>query len=543
MTDRGALAARAAACLAADPFGLGGLHLRARAGDARDAYLGLLPDPIRTAARLHPDIPDADLLGGLDLTETLASGRRVTRAGLLTRHDMLILPMAERTPPGLAARLCQSLDAGRHCLIALDEGAEPDEVPPPALVDRLGLFVDLTGLRAGDLGPCTPFETAPSVTEGDALIRLVATSVALGVHSLRRPTLALCAARASAAIDRRDSLIEADLAFAVQACLAPHATQLPPEEAPEKAEEETAADSTADAPAEDTTNAPEDIPAGDVLLEAALASLPPHLLADLAAGTVPRATGTGAGAARKGNRRGRPLAPRAGRPDGRARIDLVATLRAAAPWQRLRGGGPGQAVQVRAADIRLKRYETRSDRLIIFAVDASGSAAFGRLGEVKGAVELLLAEAYARRDHVALISFRGDTADLLLPPTRSLLRTKKELSGLPGGGGTPLAAGLREAAILATQARGRGMDPAIVVLTDGRPNIALSGAASRPEAMQDAVAMARTLRAEGIAALLIDAGNRPTAALADLAAQMGARCLPLPRADAHGLSRAVAAAL
>ncbi|MEL6588214.1 MAG: VWA domain-containing protein, partial [Pseudomonadota bacterium] len=233
------------------------------------------------------------------------------------------------------------------------------------------------------------------------------------------------------------------------------------------------------------------------------------------------------------------LPPRAARPDGRARIDLVATLRAAAPWQKLRKRKPGDPVQVRASDIRLKRYETRSDRLLIFAVDASGSAAFARLAEAKGAVELLLAEAYARRDHVALVSFRGYAAELLLPPTRSLVRTKRELGSLPGGGGTPLAAGLRQSAEIAIQARGRGMDPALVVLTDGRPNISLNGTASRSDATADATAMSRLIRADGMAGLVIDTGNRPTPALADMAREMGAQCLPLPRADAAGLSRAV----
>jgi len=80
-----------------------------------------------------------------------------------------------------------------------------------------------------------------------------------------------------------------------------------------------------------------------------------------------------------------------------------------------------------------------------------------RLAEAKGAVELLLSEAYSRRDHVSLISFRGDTAEILLPPTRSLVQTKKRLAALPGGGGTPLASGLVEALKMAHQARrGRG---------------------------------------------------------------------------------------
>ncbi|TFL19301.1 magnesium chelatase subunit D [Jannaschia formosa] len=535
MTDRWAVAVRAAHCLARDPLGLGGLHLRARAGDARDRLMRLLRDFLPDAARLHPEMGDEALFGGLDLSETLRTGRAVRRGGLLARAETLILPMAERARPALAARLGQALDGGAHALIALDEGAEPEERLAPALADRLAVTLDLEGLRAGDMPALAPLEGPAAEDPED---RLAALSVALGIASLRRAGLALRLARTSALIDGRDAPSEADLAFAVTCALAPHATQLPAPPAEEGAEDEPAPDEVPD-----PSPRQEALPDGDLLLEAALASLPPDLLERLASGPVPRASGMGAGAARKGNRRGRPLPPRPGRPDGRARIDLVATLRAAAPWQSLRGGGPGHPVQVRAQDIRLRRYETRSDRLVIFAVDASGSAAFARLAEVKGAVELLLGQAYARRDHVALVSFRGTGAELLLPPTRSLLRTRKELSGLPGGGGTPLAAGLRAALEQAVQARGRGMDPAVVLLTDGRPNVALSGDADRAAAIGDATAMARALRVSGVTALVIDAGNRPSPALRDLASEMGARCLPLPRADAARLERSVADAL
>lgn len=536
---RWARALRAARCLGIDAAGLGGIHLRARAGGARDAWLSHLGAQLAGAARLYPEIGDADLFGGLDLTETLRLGRPVRREGLLHRHRSLILPMAERAGPGLAARLGQILDAGAHCLIALDEGAEEAERLPPALSDRLAVRIDLDGLRAADLAEGPAFD-GPSVALDDAVARLVAVSLALGVVSLRRAGLALRLAHASARVDGRDDVTDADLIFSTELCLAPHATRLP--------QSEMEPDSPETQPEPDEADMPDEqpglrLPDGDVVLEAALASLPPDVLARLAAGPVPRATGTGAGARRKGNRRGRPLPSRAGRMDGRARIDIVATLRAAAPWQRLRGGGPGSRVQVRSGDIRLRRYESRSDRLVIFAVDASGSAAFARLAEVKGAVELMLAEAYARRDHVALIAFRGQGAELLLPPTRSLVRTKRELARLPGGGGTPLAAGLRHAFELAMQARGRGMDPAVVVMTDGRPNIALSGIAARGEALQDCEAMARLLRAARIAGLVIDAGNRSTPALADLASRMGVPCLPLPRADARRLGRAVAEAL
>ncbi len=539
---RWANAVRALRCLAADPAGLGGLHLRARAGDARDAWLARARDAFPNAARLHPEIGDAELFGGLDLTETLRTGHPVRRDGLLARHSMLLLPMAERATPGLGARLGQVLDAGEHAVIALDEGAEPEEGIPASLADRLGLSVDLDGLRAGDMPDDPGFAAGEPVDPDDVTPRLVAVAAALGIPSARTAQFAVRLARASARIDGREDVCEGDLAFAVALGLVPRARQIPSAEEPvEPAESPEAEPDTSESPPEEGEDLT--LPDGDILLEAALALLPPDLLARLANGSAARAAGAGAGAVRKGNRRGRPLPSRAGRLDGRARIDLVATLRAAAPWQMLRGGGPGRPVQVRSTDIRLKRYESRSDRLVIFAVDASGSAAFARLGEVKGAVELLLAEAYARRDHVALVSFRGERADLLLPPTRSLVRTKRELAGLPGGGGTPLAAGLREALELAIQARGRGMDPGFVVLTDGRPNVALSGHASRSEAIADAEAVASLLRAARIGGLVIDTGRRPSAALADLAARMDAPYLPLPRADARDLSRAVVQAL
>lgn len=536
MTDpRWAMAIRAAHCLALDPVRLGGLRLRGRAGEVRDAVLMLCP----TGARLHPDITDDALFGGLDLTETLRTGQSIEREGLLAHHPVLTLAMAERAPPSLTARLGQVLDDGRHALIALDEGVD-DEALPSSLDDRLALSLDLEGMRLADRPELVPLTDGPKVATDEALTALTGTAVALGVGSLRAPLQALQVARLSAQLDRRDHLTEADLTFAVTVTLAPRATRLPDTATEPEADADTLPDTPPDPG--DGEAMSDNLPT-EVLLEAALAVLPPDLLATLATSGTKRATGTGAGSRLKGNRRGRPLPPRPGRPDGRSRIDLVSTLRTAAPWQRLRGGGPGTRVLVRASDLRFKRYESRSDRLLIFAVDASGSAAFARLAEAKGAVELLLAEAYARRDHVALLAFRNAEADLLLPPTRSLVRTKRELAGLPGGGGTPLAAALRESATLARQASGRGMDPALVVLTDGRPNIALNGNPSRTEAKEDAEAMSRLIRAAGLSGLVIDTGARPSPALASLAAEMGAPCLPLPRADAHGLSRAVAAAL
>ena len=203
----------------------------------------------------------------------------------------------------------------------------------------------------------------------------------------------------------------------------------------------------------------------------------------------------------------------------------------------------GRLIEVRKSDFPVKRTKRKSETATIFVVDASGSSALNRLAEAKGAVELLLADCYIRRDQVAVIAFRGTTAELLLAPTRSLVRAKRCLAGLPGGGATPLASALEAAALLADQVRRKGMMPTLVLLTDGRANIARDGTPGRERAQTDAVLTARTLRALQITTLLIDTSSKPQAQAERLAAEMAAVYLPLPYADAQRLSAVVRAAL
>ena len=179
---------------------------------------------------------------------------------------------------------------------------------------------------------------------------------------------------------------------------------------------------------------------------------------------------------------------------------------------------------------------------IVFLVDASGSSALNRLAEAKGAVELLLADCYIRRDQVAVLAFRGRGAELLLPPTRSLVRAKRSLAGLPGGGGTPLATGIDAGRRLADAVRRRGGTPTLVLLTDGRANVAMDGRGGRARAEEEAMTAARTVRMAGITALLVDTSPRPNPASQRLAAEMAARYVPLPYADARSLSGIVRAA-
>jgi magnesium chelatase subunit D len=579
-------ALRAAALLAVDPVGLGGVALHAGAGPVRDRWLAALQRllPRHALRRVPLHIADSRLLGGLDLAATLRAGRPIAERGLLADSDggLLMLPMAERVSADLAGRLAAVMDDGevrverdgvalrmpaRFGVIAFDEGQGDDPPPPAALLDRLAVHLDLTSIALRDapedaLEPgaiVAARDLLPQVTNDDAqLDTLCATALALGIASLRVPLLALRVARANAALEGRTRVEPDDLELAGRLVFAARATQLPAldeEAAPEPpAEREPEPDSQP--PAEDESQAVPDRPLDERVLEATRAAIPPGLLALLMAGLAPRrragAAGR-AGAAQASPRRGRPAGTRRGELGAGARLNVVETLRAAAPWQPLRRIESARAalddarrrarsrarIEVRRDDFRITRFKQRSQTTTVFAVDASGSSALHRLAEAKGAVELLLADCYVRRDEVALIAFRNQRAELILPPTRSLVRAKRALAALPGGGGTPLAAGIEALLLLAQAERRRGHTPVAVVLTDGRANIARDGAPGRAAGEADALAAARALRAVQLNVVLIDTSPRPQPAAAQLAEAMGARYVPLPHANAQALSAAI----
>jgi magnesium chelatase subunit D len=601
-------AALGAALLAIDPPGCGGALLRAPAGPVRDAWLALLKrllGPQAAPIRLPLGIGDDRLLGGLDLTATLRAGRPVAEPGLLARADgrVVLAAMAERLSPGTAARLNAVLDRGelqvqreglaatwpaRLAVVALDEGAHDDEGAPASLAERLAFRLDLGALSprmaTDDFGLDADEISAararlPAVQAGPAVLDALCTVAAqLGVDSLRAPLLALAVARRHAALLGHDTVEDDDTVVAARLVLAPRATRLPapapddaaPPEPPPDTPPEPPPAETSPPPASDADDTPPD-PAEqqaleDLVLDAALAALPADLLARLKAAEAGRARAKGdggrAGDWQRGQARGRPAGIQRGEPRAGQRLDLIETLRAAAPWQRLRqslGAGAGTSggplIRVRPEDFHIRRYRQRQSTATIFVVDASGSAALHRLAEAKGAVELLLAECYVRRDRVAVLAFRGRGTELLLPPTRSLVRAKRCLAGLPGGGGTPLAAAVDAAAELARAVQRKGDTPVLVLLTDGRANVARDGTGGRARAEQEALAAARALAVDGVATLLVDTspqaaasrvsqGQAPAqapAGAAALAAALRATYLALPRANAAALSGVVAA--
>ena len=526
-----------------DPAGLGGIALQARSSPVRDAFLARLP---RDMPRLHPAMTREALTGGIDVAASLSGGTLVRQKGLLERPGArLLLSMAERVPPLMTASLCAALgQADGTTLIALDEHGEDEAPPPPALLDRLAFHVSLDGLAMADMAdvdlPKRPPVDFYSVQLPEkAVTDLVTLAVTLGITSLRAPSLALNAARTHAALYRRKSVTEADVIAAAELVLAPRATRVPEPPAPPEQQDRL------ETPDGDRQKVIPDVP-DEILLAAIRTALPQGLLAETGSDTGKIASGSGAGHRRVGNRRGRPLPARnGGARSTQPKVDVVATLRAAVPWQTSRRTEmPNQKGPIiRPADLRYRRYEDLSDRLLVFAVDASGSAALARLAEAKGAVELLLAEAYARRDHVALIAFRGETAETLLPPTRSLVQTKRRLAALPGGGGTPLASGLSVGLETALTAKRKGMSPVLILLTDGRSNVTLSGKPDRAQAAEEATRLARQIAGEGIDTIVIDTGRRPERALQELSLSLRGRYVSLPRADAQRLSNSISNAL
>ncbi len=576
---------RAAALLAVDPAGLGGVALRACPGPVREAWLeawrALVGDaPVR---RVPLHITESRLLGGLDLAATLRAGVPVTEGGLLADCDggFAVLAMGERASRSTVAHLATALDRGeltlaregihgevqaRIALVALDEGQDDSEVLSPVLRDRLAFQLDLTPLSIRDLDE-PPFDAADvaearamlgavSVPE-DAVRALVATAMALGVAGVRACQFAVAAARAGAALAGRSEVDERDLDLAARLVLSPRATQIPapPEEpeAPDEAPPEEP-ESDEDNPGEDD-DPPEppdlDQPLEDRVLDAAAAAIPEALLSSLEANTVQRSRGGAGGRSgvqQRSKLRGRPMGTLPGDPRHGARLSLIDTLRAAAPWQPLRrashaaeGRTDGPGVIVQKDDFRVTRFRERTESTIIFVVDASGSAALHRLAEAKGAVELLLNDCYVRRDQVALIAFRGDGAEMLLPPTRSLVRAKRNLSALPGGGGTPLAAAIDAAASLAEHIQRRGGTPSVVFLTDARANITREGKAGRQQAFEEALASAGQLRVLDVRSMVIDTSPRPHPNAEALARSLAGRYLPLPHADARALRDTVEA--
>jgi magnesium chelatase subunit D len=559
-------------------------------------YRSLLPEPY---IELPLNITEDRLLGGLDFELTIASGTRHLARGLLAaaHRGTIYIDSVNLLDTGITNHISSTISDGYFRLeregFSISQPADfllvgtydPSEGEVrTSLLDRVGLFVAPAAItfadtRAEIIEWILARDRKSKVTDEDALEiamlkgliteastrlsevdisydnrrRLSLASIELGVEGNRADIFAIHAARAHAALAGRITVTEEDITAAIRLVLIPRATVIPAMDENEREAEQAESDRPEGDVPRDESDGPSPnagtarMAIEDILIKALDSSLPEGLL------ELPERRQQKAKVGSRGetlNRmRGRHINSVPGKPS-EGRIALAATLRAAAIEQAdRRDKAPDRAVNIKLEDLRIKRFKQKAGMLFIFAVDASGSMALHRMSQAKGALTRLLQQAYIHRDKVALISFRGKAADLMLPPSQSVERAKQALDQLPVGGSTPMAAGLITALDLARRARRAGIGQIMLLLfTDGRANMGLhtdeiADTAVRRRAIQEELAqVGAALQYERITSVVVDTQSSFTSdgagqALANL---LGGRYVYLPRADAKTVSHAVA---
>jgi magnesium chelatase subunit D len=635
------------------------------------------------------NVSEDALLGGLDIESTLASGRRVLSSGFLAQADQgcLYLDHANLLAPSIINHISAALDMGqvvveregfscsapaRFTLIAVCDSQEGEL--PETLGDRIALIVQSDGLhpqaeRLDILERAESFERNPGrfareyekqtanlrLKIAEARTRfeqvkiatpdvkcLARTAIEIGVVSSRADLFAVRAARASAALAGRVTVIEEDLVLAIRLVLLPRATkdlskayddreaeaqnagdgdpaetasggqtESPPgvstrRQSPDESQSNDSSRAALDQdeqPASDKLegsnsdinaggNRSKDLspqgagaslsePIGSLIARAISSPIPPVLQSILGVGVNSRPGHRLSADLARSGRRGASAPAESGRYCGsgakethnKGRIAVDATLRAAAPFQRLRrkavvspakglaagtlstpdadramGRSTPSAIILKPSDLRFKRFKKKKGTLFIFAVDASGSMATGRIGQAKGTVIRLLQQSYVNRDNVALVAFGGVSATVLLPPTRSVARARISIEMLPAGGATPMAAGVLQALDIARIARRKLASRVILLLlTDGRANVAArrqqnpqagdGSGAKLPGIAEELMELGRILHKEAITTVVMDTAPQFTSRgdAIKLANWLGAKYVHLPRLDSASI--------
>jgi len=604
------LAKQALMLLAVDPS-LGGVVIPSAVGSGKStlarAFADILPDGT-PFVELPLNVTEDRLIGGVDLEATLASGQRVVQHGVLSKAHKGVLYVDSLSLLDSSA-VSHIMDAMSRGLVLVErEGLS--EVHPAnfmlvgtydpsdgevrmGLLDRIGIIVPFTaqndyrarkkivsivmGTRDRDdtedelrmlrgLIEAAKVQLSHVSMTNEQIKGLIQTAISLGVEGNRVDIFAIRAAIASAALAQRTEVEDEDLKLAMKLVLVPRATRMPEREATdeEMAQDEPPPPDEEQPEAEDE-NAPPDEPDADadeeqeetpdmieeLMMDAMETELPDNIL-NISLASKKKAKSGSRGEALN-NRRGRFVRAQEGEMKS-GKVALIPTLISAAPWQHSRrqdkkmAGRPAGALIINKEDVKIKKFRDKSGTLFIFMVDASGSMALNRMRQAKGAVASLLQNAYVHRDQVALISFRGKQAQVLLPPSQSVDRAKRELDVLPTGGGTPLASALFTGWETAKQARTKGISQIMfVMITDGRGNIPLQAAydpnaekAPKEELEKEIEALALSIQADGVASIVIDTqmnylsrGEAPK-----LAQKLGGRYFYLPNAKAEQIVEA-----
>jgi len=603
------LAKQALMLLAVDPS-LGGVVIPSAVGSGKStlarAFADILPEGT-PFVDLPLNVTEDRLIGGVDLEATLASGQRVVQHGVLSKAHKGVLYVDSLSLLDSSA-VSHIMDAmSRRAVIVEREGLS--EVHPAdfmlvgtydpsdgevrmGLLDRIGIIVPFAtqndyrarkkivnivlGTRDSEDTEdelrmlrgliAAAKEQLPHVSMTNEQIKgLIQTAISLGVEGNRVDIFAIRAAIASAALAQRTEVDDEDLKLAVKMVLVPRATRMPEREATEEemqgpdeppppdeteAEDEEAPADTPDADAEEEQEETPDM-IEELMMDAMETELPDNIL-NISLASKKKAKSGSRGEALN-NKRGRFVRAQEGEMKS-GKVALIPTLISAAPWQATRRkekekkGIKTGALIINKEDVKIKRFRDKSGTLFIFMVDASGSMALNRMRQAKGAVASLLQNAYVHRDQVSLISFRGKSAQVLLPPSQSVDRAKRELDVLPTGGGTPLASALFTGWETAKQARTKGITQIMfVMITDGRGNIPLQAAyepnsekAPKEQLEKEIEALALSIQADGVASIVIDTqmnylsrGEAPK-----LAQHLGGRYFYLPNAKAEQIVEA-----
>jgi magnesium chelatase subunit D len=569
--------------LAINPRGLKGVSVKSQFGPVRDLWLGYFLGLLPTSSgviKAPANLSSEQLFGSFDIESALLSGEFKIKQGLLARLDgqYLLLPMAERMELQVVTHISQALDEKntfthsiglvRHhfAVIAFDESDPHEGGIRARLSDRLAFDIYLDRFSLGDAKEqleitWDDIQSAqgllPAVSCSQDFIEvLINAGLSLGVTSLRANQFAMETAKTLAALRGLDAVGQEEVIDAARLVYSHLRRNQEPreEEADSQSEDNESAEDIqnessdnseqSDQQDQQSPELPDSQPTQDELedlvVAAVQASLPPNFLFQLnqkARSAKTRSSTSGkSGSLEQSFLSGRPQGSKKSAPGHGRRLDILKSIRSAIPWQRIRAQqnftpvntSNSNKINFRSEDLHVKQYLKRRGTVTIFLVDASGSSATQRLSEAKGALEELLAQCYIRRDEVAMLSMRGAKVDLVLPPTRSLVRAKRNLATLPGGGGTPLALGLRSVNEMAITLERKGLTPIIVIMTDGKANVNLRGVGGRLEAHSDALLTAQELRIKNHRILFVDTSPQPEKLAQELAGMMAAQYFPLP---------------